>query len=381
MLNCKNIILFIIISWFASSIYFTASAEPEKQIPQPEKKQEELKLPSEEDLSGLVSKMGSAFLSDRKDAKRELIKLKEYAVPALIAALDNDEFRIRLGAIEVLGFIGSETAAPKLIALLKEKDTTVVAEIRKALVRIGVPAMKYVAEAMKNETEEDKKYFEPVVYNIIKEILRSFICSDSSYGSYPGQFEMLKQMGAAANEALVKIVEESDDSYLPFLAINALGEIGDKNIIPQLKKIFDEKEYCREEAAVAIYKLGDNSCCNMLIEQYNRETIDDPESTQAHYSLAYLYHKMDKFDEAAAGYKKAIELGQSLGGICYNYTCLLAARGKKKEAVQMLKKALENGYDSLEWISKDKELDNIRDEEEFKSILKEHFGEKDPRTD
>jgi tetratricopeptide (TPR) repeat protein len=354
---------------------------PEKQPQPPEKSQQEPEpAPTEKDIPQLIAKLGSDFLSDRQEARRKLIKLKEKAVPSLIAALKSEDFRTRAGVAEILGFTGGEDAAPELVKLLKDSDSTVRQEAKKALARIGPAAIKYIAEAMKDAPESEKKQFESTVAALIQGILQGLLCKDNSCGSYPGQLDSVVKMGSIAIPALKSIIAESEVYPIKYLSVTALGELGDKTVIPFLEEIY-KNDGVRDEAAVALLKLGKDSCVKEMIKEYNRESLNAPNNAGPHYNLAHLYQRIGKPDESEAEYKEAIRLDPKNWNIYYNFACLLATRNKKEEAIEMFKKAIDNGYNSLEWIERDKELDNIRNEEKFKSIIKEKFGEQKPGSD
>jgi HEAT repeat protein len=366
------------------SILCPLAAQPQENQPaQKEKNEQETEpAPTEKDIPELVAKLGSDFLTERQQARKQLIKLKEKAVGALIAALKSEDFRVRAGAAEVLGFIGSEDAAPELVKLLKDGDTTVRDEARKALARIGPAAMKYIAEAMKDAPEAERKQFESAVAVLIQKILQGLLCKDGSCGSYPGQVDAVVKIGTAAVPALKSIITESQGGYLTHLAIAALAQIGDKSAIPFLEEIYKNDANLRDETAIALLQLRKDSYMKERIQKYNQEMLNSPNDASPHYSLAHLYHRAGKLDESEAEYREAIRLDQSRSwGVYYNFACLLATRNKKEEAIEMFKKAIESGYNSLEWIERDKELDNIRNEEKFKAIIKEKFGEQKPGSD
>lgn len=56
----------------------------------------------------------------------------------------------------------------------------------------------------------------------------------------------------------------------------------------------------------------------------------------------------------------------------YNFACSLALGQHTREAVAELRKAFERGYDDFTYLEADSDLDNIRDEPEFKALLKEY---------
>jgi hypothetical protein len=57
----------------------------------------------------------------------------------------------------------------------------------------------------------------------------------------------------------------------------------------------------------------------------------------------------------------------------YNLACDLSVSGKSDEAIEALDMAFELGYDDLQWLYDDVDLDPIRQNNEFKTLLKRHF--------
>lgn len=113
-----------------------------------------------------------------------------------------------------------------------------------------------------------------------------------------------------------------------------------------------------------------------------------PEVNEYSYYIsqrAYLYaRKAAAGPEAskAASYKTAVDLinkalktSKNSSNELYNAACIYAIAGNKKEALVFLEKALAAGFDSKEHIKKDKDMDILRDTDEFKKIIKKYFGE------
>ncbi len=69
---------------------------------------------------------------------------------------------------------------------------------------------------------------------------------------------------------------------------------------------------------------------------------------------------------------KKLNPGQAayIGGAFYNGACSLALDGKPEKAVAMLKEAFDVGFDKFEVFAKDKELDSLRERDDFKALEK-----------
>jgi tetratricopeptide (TPR) repeat protein len=152
--------------------------------------------------------------------------------------------------------------------------------------------------------------------------------------------------------------------------------------VPELRKIYekesklsDREPSLRDEVVVSLAQLGDDSYVKKIIEHYQVESINKPENRFLYtVSLALFYHKLEKWKEAEAGYKHAIELNPENPNAYFNYACLLSVRNRTKEALAAFKTALEKGYRDAAWIMRDGEIENIRKLPEFKQLYDKHFG-------
>ena len=55
----------------------------------------------------------------------------------------------------------------------------------------------------------------------------------------------------------------------------------------------------------------------------------------------------------------------------YNLACSLALKKRKKDAVAALSKAIAKGFHDYVWLSKDPDLNSLREHPEFVAMLKE----------
>jgi len=76
------------------------------------------------------------------------------AVPALLQALKDKEWRVRWAAAEALESIGDPQAVPALIQALKNEDLWVRQAAAGALGKIGVPVVPALMEALKDRDED-----------------------------------------------------------------------------------------------------------------------------------------------------------------------------------------------------------------------------------
>lgn len=119
-----------------------------------------------------------------------------------------------------------------------------------------------------------------------------------------------------------------------------------------------------------LYRLkGENAKAESDFKQVVRFDSIPEEAECSFYAYYYLGQK-----------DKAIEilntiLDKDKKGNCYDAACLYSVMGEKEKALSYLRQSLEDGYRRFAHIKRDRDLNNIRNTEEFKVLLKE-FEEK-----
>lgn len=119
-----------------------------------------------------------------------------------------------------------------------------------------------------------------------------------------------------------------------------------------------------------LYRLkGENAKAESDFKQVVRLDSIPEEADCSFYAYYYLGQK-----------DKAIEvlntvLDKDKKGNCYDAACLYSVMGEKEKALSYLRQSLEDGYKRFAHIKRDRDLNNIRNTEEFKGLLKE-FEEK-----
>lgn len=119
-----------------------------------------------------------------------------------------------------------------------------------------------------------------------------------------------------------------------------------------------------------LYRLkGENAKAESDFKQVVRLDSIPEEAECSFYAYYYLGQK-----------DKAIEilntiLDKDKKGNCYDAACLYSVMGEKEKALSYLRQSLEDGYRRFAHIKRDRDLNNIRNTEEFK-VLKKEYEEK-----
>jgi len=200
------------------------------------------------------------------------------------------------------------------------------AEVAAARARVFYTERKYDEAIRYAQLAIDRKPDCEYAFNILG---RAYFAS--------GRFEDVVAIADRAIEA------NGDDynTYLPFR--NAYGRLG-------RIKDFDQM---RERLTNALRK---------QLEQV-------PEDVRARIILAGNLAEIGEMDESDRHLQMAIALRPNDTNVLYNAACTYGIMKRKAEALDALKRAIENGYGNLEWASRDPDLQILRDEPEFQQLV------------
>jgi hypothetical protein len=155
-----------------------------------------------------------------------------------------------------------------------------------------------------------------------------------------------------------------------------------------LQKRFDElmkaAEYdgLLEEIVVALARFGDKGPVEKLVERIQKEADakmkeDKFTACERVFAIGAIKNRVGDVPGALETYKgleKQMAADQDRDGflyskVLYNIACANARRGNKGPAVEFLRKAVEAGFKDREWIQIDRDLDSIRGEDGYKTLI------------
>lgn len=116
-----------------------------------------------------------------------------------------------------------------------------------------------------------------------------------------------------------------------------------------------------------LYRLkGENAKAESDFKQVVR--LDSiPEDAECSF---YAYYYLGQKDKAIEVLNTALDKDKK--GNCYDAACLYSVMGEKGKALSYLRQSLEDGYRRFAHIKRDRDLNNIRNTEEFKVLMKEY---------
>jgi HEAT repeat protein len=201
----------------------------------------------------------------------------ERVIDPLIGALANSDWIVRMHATKALGRIKAAGAIDPLIPLLQDKVKAVREEATVALAKIGDAALSSLLDALKHPEWLVRLHAVEALARMRSpravEPLLWVLFNDTDQAIREDVIRALGQIGdSRATEFLVTAMKEP---RLRTLAVEALGQIGDRSAVPLLGSIGDDtaipallkaldQTETRADAAAALVKFGSKVIAPLL---------------------------------------------------------------------------------------------------------------------
>jgi tetratricopeptide (TPR) repeat protein len=95
----------------------------------------------------------------------------------------------------------------------------------------------------------------------------------------------------------------------------------------------------------------------------------DPSYTDVVELLGGLYTKVGRISDGLKMDRKLVRLLPKNATAHYNLACSLALSKRRTDALRSLKRAVDLGYDDIDWMTQDPDLDDLKDHPEFVRLL------------
>jgi len=164
---------------------------------------------------------------------------------------------------------------------------------------------------------------------------------------------------------------EQADATMRERIVRIMRMVGDKESIPALRRIVrsDPSRTVRQTAAIMLADLGSEGLAVLMQEGVEIAGLD-PYDAGVHVLIGNSFLGEKKYKKAQQHYTKALELEPDNFIAMYNMACVRSLEKKIDQAIEWLQKAVEAGYDDFEWMEKDTDLDNIREDKRYKEMLR-----------
>jgi len=106
---------------------------------------------------------------------------------------------------------------------------------------------------------------------------------------------------------------------------------------------------------------------------YNKARSFQPDHIKSLNGLAAIYTHLKQYNRAIDFLKKVAALKPDESYIPYNIACLFSRQKKTVKAIEWLKQAIDKGYNNMNNLKTDKDLNHIRQTPLFNSIINSNF--------
>jgi len=107
-----------------------------------------------------------------------------------------------------------------------------------------------------------------------------------------------------------------------------------------------------------------------VVERYPIYLSQHPDDSYRRMAYAVHLTNVDRNGEAKAEGEKALEMSMSDPVMMYYGACLYSRLKERTRAVELLQSAVANGYENFDWIARDPDFENIRNEPGYIELMK-----------
>jgi Flp pilus assembly protein TadD len=100
----------------------------------------------------------------------------------------------------------------------------------------------------------------------------------------------------------------------------------------------------------------------------------NPDDTESLRFLSHGYAVTGRVEEGLAADRRLVELLPRDSRVRYNLACSCALTGRTEEAIRHLDEACDLGFDDYNLLSRDEDLDSLRDDVRYRELVARRFG-------
>lgn len=206
----------------------------------------------------------------QRQEKDPLIK-----VPILIRSLEDENWRVRKTAAEILLDIGGETVIRELLHTLYKGSANARNSAIEALIELGPIATDYLVNEFKDANIDVKKFIIDIIGSTRD--LKAFPLLLKTLEDEDGNIKatVVEHLGnikktAVVVDALIALLK-SADTWVGYHVIDALGKIGDARAVDALISALSRKDL-RKSAIIALGQIADISSIPLIVPFLKNES-------------------------------------------------------------------------------------------------------------
>lgn len=217
----------------------------------------------------LNKKLSSSDPEERREAAVDLGRSGRGAIPPLLRAIGDPDWRVRKTAVEALAAFGGADVVAGLIASLAAHDNAGMRNSAiEALVQIGGAAVDAMLNALSASDADVRKFLVDTLGDIrdaraVPALIQAL--QDPDQNICVAAAEALGKIGdTRAVAPLISCLKRTDRGWLDYAAAEALGEIGDESALGPLLAALGRTSL-REPVLEALGKIGNTKTLEPLI--------------------------------------------------------------------------------------------------------------------
>jgi len=192
--------------------------------------------------------------------------------------------------------------------------------------------------------------------------------------SYYGKNELAKSL-----EATRKAITLDDKNPNAYWILSRIYHTEDRDkeatvALEKMIKINPEFLQAYQDLQMYYERLGElekrRDLMNTMLKVFPVYLKKHPEDSYKQMTLAVTLAEVGRNDEAKVEGEKALKYNPKDPVMMYYGACLYSRLEEREQAVELLKKAVENGYGNFEWIKRDPDFENIRKEPGYLELVK-----------
>jgi tetratricopeptide (TPR) repeat protein len=108
------------------------------------------------------------------------------------------------------------------------------------------------------------------------------------------------------------------------------------------------------------------------IRDYDEAIRLDPKYALAYFNRGYAWYEKKEYDKAIRDFDQTLLLDPKYADAPYNKACCYARQERPEPALENLRLSIELGFRDFEHMAKDTDLDSIRGDDRYKTLLKKY---------
>lgn len=317
-----------------------------------------------------------------REAASQLAEIGEIALEVIKEKIGSDDKKLTETAVKAL-----DGLAQFLILRIADENYESRERTQRLLFAIGEPALPYLENLVVSK-DEGARFFarrlklmiqfgvSPDLYEKIGTILADY--DSLNWRDRMSAISEVERLGGHnALECLRKIFLREKSAPVKLQSANSL--LRASNWSPDVVKFLQKEGMERELLPPAItyevfisqgIKYQEAQKYQESVEEFKKALKEYPQDFRANYYIALSYLHLKDYAQSVAHFKVCIEQEPQNVGAHYNLACAYSLKGDSDAAIEHLALAVKYGYNDVEHLEKDSDLENIRSDPRYGELLR-----------